>query len=29
VAVFRDYTEVLTFSHGLLFDTPDVPPGLE
>jgi len=29
VAVFRDYTEVLTFSHGLLFDSPDVPPALE
>jgi methionyl aminopeptidase len=29
VAVFRDYTEVLTFSHGLLFDSPDGPPALE
>ena len=29
VAVFRDYTEVLTFSHGLLFDSPEAPPALE
>jgi len=29
VAVFRDYTEVLTFSGGRLFDTPDQPPALE
>ncbi|MGO9310169.1 MAG: type I methionyl aminopeptidase [Spirochaetia bacterium] len=28
VAVFRDYTEVLTFSHGPLLDSPDVPPAL-
>ncbi len=28
VAVFRDYTEVLTFSHGELYDTPDQPPDL-
>ncbi len=29
VAVFRDYTEVLTFSHGDIFDFPDAPPLLE
>jgi methionyl aminopeptidase len=29
VAVFRDYTEVLTFSHGDIFDFPDGPPPLE
>jgi len=29
VAVFRDYTEVLTFSHGHLFESPEVPPALE
>ena len=29
VAIFRDYTEVLTFSHGLLFESPEVPPALE
>ena len=28
VAVFRDYTEVLTFSSGRLFDSPDQPPAL-
>ena len=29
VAIFRDYTEVLTFSHGLLFESAEVPPALE
>ena len=29
VAVFRDYTEVLTFSRGRLFDSPDLPPVME
>jgi len=29
IAVFRDYTEVLTFSYGPLFDSPDGPPPLE
>jgi methionyl aminopeptidase len=29
VAVFRDYTEVLTFSHGNILDFNDVPPSLE
>jgi methionyl aminopeptidase len=29
VAVFRDYTEVLTFSRCPLFEFPDVPPSLE
>jgi len=29
VAVFRDYTEVLTFSHGDIFDSLDFPPALE
>ena len=29
VAVFRDYTEVLTYSRGDLFDSLDFPPPLE
>ena len=29
LAVFRDYTEVLTFSHGDVFDFLDFPPALE
>jgi methionyl aminopeptidase len=29
VAVFRDYTEVLTFSRGSVFDFPEQPPPLE
>ena len=29
VAVFRDYTEVLTFSRGSLFDSSDLPPAME
>ncbi len=29
VAVFRDYTEVLTYSHGDIFESPDFPPALE
>jgi len=29
VAVFRDYTEVLTFSNGRLLDFRDHPPALE
>lgn len=29
VAVFRDYTEVLTFSHGDIFSSLDFPPSLE
>ena len=29
VAVFRDYTEVLTFSHGEIFEHLDFPPALE
>jgi methionyl aminopeptidase len=29
LAVFRDYTEVLTFSHGDLFDSLDFPPSLQ
>jgi methionyl aminopeptidase len=29
VAVFRDYTEVLTFSRGTPLDFPDLPPALE
>ena len=28
VAVFRDYTEVLTYSHGNIFDSLDFPPVL-
>ena len=28
VAVFRDYTEVLTYSHGDIFDSLDFPPAL-
>jgi methionyl aminopeptidase len=29
VAVFRDYTEVLTFSHGDIFDSLEFPPAME
>jgi methionyl aminopeptidase len=29
IAVFRDYTEVLTFSHGDIFDFQDFPPSME
>ena len=28
VAVFRDYTEVLTFSRGDIFESPDFPPAI-
>jgi len=28
VAVFRDYTEVLTYSHGDIFESLDFPPSL-
>ena len=29
VAVFRDYTEVLTYSHGDIFESLDFPPSLQ